>query len=107
MKPAVWAGLATGVAIPAYGVYRRYRRDMNEARTRLTAVDRHVIPTPWGAVGYAERGSGAPVLVVHGIYDNCVSGLLSVRELFTRPRRRSGDAAATVPQAMDPRRQRG
>lgn len=83
MKPAVWAGLATGVAIPAYGVYRRYRRDMNEARTRLTAVDRHVIPTPWGAVEYAERGSGAPVLVVHGIYHNCVGGLLSVRDLFT------------------------
>ena len=83
MKPAVWAGLATGVAIPAYGVYRRYRRDMNEARIRLTAVGRHVIPTPWGAVEYAERGSGAPVLVVHGIYHNCVGGLLSVRDLFT------------------------
>ena len=82
MKPAVWVGLATGVAIPAYGVYRRYRRDMNEARTRLTAVDRHVIPTPWGAVEYAERGSGAPVLVVHGIYHNCVGGLLSVRDLL-------------------------
>ena len=29
MKPAVLAGLATGLAIPGYGVYRRYRRDMN------------------------------------------------------------------------------
>jgi pimeloyl-ACP methyl ester carboxylesterase len=82
MKPAVLAGLATGLAIPAYGVYRRYRRDMNAARARLATVDRHVVSTPWGAVEYAETGSGAPVLVVHGIYHNCVGGLLSVRDLF-------------------------
>jgi pimeloyl-ACP methyl ester carboxylesterase len=56
---------------------------MNAARARLAAVERHVISTPWGAVEYAERGSGAPVLVVHGIFHNCVGGLLSVRDLFT------------------------
>src|SRR5262245_28731262 len=80
MKPAIVAGLATGLAIPAYGVYRRYRRDMNAARARLATVDRHVISTPWGAVEYAERGSGDPVLVVHGIFHNCVGALLSVRD---------------------------
>jgi pimeloyl-ACP methyl ester carboxylesterase len=83
MKPAGLAGLASGLAIPAYGVYRRYRRDMNAARARLATVDRHVVPTPWGPVEYAETGSGAPVLVVHGIYHNCAGGLLSVRDLFT------------------------
>ncbi len=83
MKPSLLAGLAAAVAIPAYGVYRRYRRDMSAARARLVAVDRHVISTPWGAVEYAERGSGAPVLVVHGIFHSCFGGLLSVRELFT------------------------
>jgi pimeloyl-ACP methyl ester carboxylesterase len=83
MKPAVLAGLATGLAIPAYGVYCRYRRDMNAARARLATVDRHVVSTPWGAVEYAETGSGAPVLVVHGIYHNCAGGLFSVRDLFT------------------------
>ena len=82
MKPSILAGLAAGVAIPAYGVYLRYRRDMNAARARLAAEDRHVISTRWGAVEYAERGSGDPVLVVHGIYHNCVGGLLSVRDLF-------------------------
>jgi hypothetical protein len=82
MKRSVLAGLAAGVAIPAYGVYLRYRRDMKAARARLAAVDRHVISTPWGAVEYAERGSGAPVLVVHGIFHNCVGGLLSVRDLL-------------------------
>ena len=55
---------------------------MNAAGARLAAVDRHVISTPWGAVEYAERGSGAPVLVVHGIFHHCVGGLLSVRDLF-------------------------
>jgi pimeloyl-ACP methyl ester carboxylesterase len=83
MKPAVVAGLATGLATPAYGIYRRYRRDMNAARARLAAVDRHVVSTEWGAVEYAERGHGDPVLVAHGILQNCVGGLLSVRDLFT------------------------
>jgi len=82
MKPAAWAGLATGVAIAAHGVYRRYRCDMNAARARLTTVDRHAISTRWGVVEYAERGSGDPVLVVHGIFHNCVGGLLSVRDLL-------------------------
>jgi pimeloyl-ACP methyl ester carboxylesterase len=55
---------------------------MNAARARLAAVDRHVISTRWGAVEYAERGSGAPLLVIHGIYHHCLGGLLSVRDLF-------------------------
>ena len=82
MKPSLLAGLAAGVAIPAYGVYLRYRRDMNAFRARLAAVDRHAIPTQWGTVEYAERGSGDPVLVVHGIFHHCAGGLLSVRDLF-------------------------
>jgi pimeloyl-ACP methyl ester carboxylesterase len=83
MKPSILAGLVGGAAIPAYGVYLRYRRDMNAARARVAAVDRHVVSTEWGAVEYAERGQGEPVLVVHGILHNCVGGLLSVRDLFT------------------------
>ena len=82
MRPSVLAALAAAATIPAYKVYRRYRRDMKAARARLAVVDRHVISTPWGTVEYAERGSGAPVLVVHGIFHNCVGGLLSVRDLF-------------------------
>lgn len=82
MKPSVLAGLAAGVAITGYGVYLCYRRDMRSARARTAAMDRHVISTRWGAVEYAERGSGAPVLVVHGIFHHCVGGLLSVRDLF-------------------------
>jgi hypothetical protein len=77
------AAVGAGLALPAFGVFLRYRRDMNAARARLAAVDRHVISTRWGAVEYAEQGHGDPVLVVHGIFHNCVGGLLSVRDLLT------------------------
>ena len=84
MQPLLFAALAAGVALPTVGMSLRYRRDLNAARARLAAVDRHVIPTPWGAVEYAERGDGNPVLVVHGIFHNCVGGLLSVRDFSDR-----------------------
>ncbi len=70
--------------IVAGGLYLRYRRDMNRARARLATVDRHTISTPWGVVEYAERGNGDPVLVVHGIFHNCVGALLSVRDFSGR-----------------------
>jgi pimeloyl-ACP methyl ester carboxylesterase len=83
MKTSLVVALGAGVGLPTLGLFLRYRRDLNAARARLTAVERHVVSTPWGAVEYAERGSGEPVLVVHGIFHNCVGGLLSVRGLFT------------------------
>jgi pimeloyl-ACP methyl ester carboxylesterase len=59
---------------------------MRAARARLAAVRRHAIFTKWGAVEYAEQGCGDPVLVLHGIFHNCVGGLLSVRALFSNRR---------------------
>ena len=84
MNATLIAVLGTGVGIPAFGLFLRYRRDLNAARARLAAVERHVISTPWGAIEYAERGDGDPVLVVHGIFHNCVGGLLSVRDYSDR-----------------------
>jgi pimeloyl-ACP methyl ester carboxylesterase len=78
------AVVAGAVALAASGVYLRYRRDSSAARARLGAVDRRVISTQWGAVEYAERGSGDPVLVVHGIFHNGVGALLSVRDYSER-----------------------
>jgi pimeloyl-ACP methyl ester carboxylesterase len=80
MKSLVFGALAGTVAIPAVGLSMRYRRDMKAARARIAAVTRHVISTRWGAVEYAERGYGDPVLVAHGIFHNCVGALLSVRD---------------------------
>jgi pimeloyl-ACP methyl ester carboxylesterase/membrane protease YdiL (CAAX protease family) len=71
------------VAVAAFHVSLRYRQDLSAARARLAAVERHAISTKWGVVEYTERGSGDPLLVVHGIYHNCVGGLLSVRDLLT------------------------
>jgi pimeloyl-ACP methyl ester carboxylesterase len=84
MTRSILAGLAGGVALAASGVYLQYRRDMNAARARLAAVGRHVISTRWGAVEYAELGSGDPVLVAHGIFDNCVGAVRSVRDVSGR-----------------------
>jgi pimeloyl-ACP methyl ester carboxylesterase len=75
--------LGAAVTIPAVALSLRYRRDLKEARARLAAVKRRVISMPFGAVEYAALGSGDPVLVVHGIFHNCVGGLLSVRDLLT------------------------
>jgi pimeloyl-ACP methyl ester carboxylesterase len=83
MKPSLVAALGAGVAVPSFALFLRYRREMRVARARLADVDRHVIPTPWGAVEYAERGKGKPVLVVHGIFHSCVGGLFCVRDLLT------------------------
>jgi hypothetical protein len=86
----------TGTAIPAFWLSRRYRRDMNAARARLAAFERHVIATPWGQVEYAEQGTGAPVLVVHGIFTPrqrllSVRGLLPGRRLIAPSRFASPD----------------
>src|SRR4029078_12087672 len=58
-----------------------YRQDLKGARARLAAVERQVVSTKWGGVEYAQRGYGDPVVVVHGIFHNCVGGLLSARDL--------------------------
>ena len=82
MALLVLSAIAAGVAIAVVRLVRRYRRELEAGRARLAAVERHVVATPWGRVEYAEEGSGAPVLVVHGIYEHCVRGLLSVRGLL-------------------------
>jgi pimeloyl-ACP methyl ester carboxylesterase len=59
-----------------------YRRELRAARARLDAVDRQVIETKFGALEFAERGGGKPVLVSHGIFHGCDGGLLSARDLL-------------------------
>src|SRR5512142_245122 len=74
---------AGGGAVLAGGALaRRYRRDLDAARARLAAVDRTVIQTWSGAVEYAERGAGEPLLAIHAIFGGCDQGLVSVDDLF-------------------------
>lgn len=82
MKASIIVAL-TAVCVLALGLLTRYRRDLKTAHARLAAVQRHVISTSWGPVEYAERGAGQPLLVVHGIFHNCVGGLLCVRDLVS------------------------
>jgi pimeloyl-ACP methyl ester carboxylesterase len=74
---------ASSAALAGVGAYvvPRYRHDLREAQRRLDAVDRDTISTPFGAVEYAVRGTGEPLLVSHGIFHGCDGALLSVRDL--------------------------
>ncbi len=92
MTPLSVAVIGAGLALCGLGLLVRYRRDMNAARARLAAVERHVVSTKWGAVEYAERGHGDPVLVAHGIFQNCVGGLLDARSLYRSP----GDCSVSI-----------
>lgn len=79
---------------------------MDAARTRLDAVDKKVITTPFGTVEFAESGSGEPVLVSHGIFHGCDGGLLSVRDILPGRRviapSRFGYLGSTMPAAATP-----
>jgi len=92
--------LAAGGGLALAGGARRYRRDLDAARARLAAVDRTVIETAFGAVEYAERGAGEPLLAIQAIFGGCDQGLVSVDGLF--PGRRVIAAVGTplVPQAV-------
>jgi pimeloyl-ACP methyl ester carboxylesterase len=79
---------------------------MREAQRRLDAVERDVITTPFGAVEYAVRGAGEPMLVSHGIFHGCDGALLSVRSLMPGRRviapSRFGYLGSALPPAATP-----
>ncbi|MCZ7571677.1 MAG: alpha/beta hydrolase [Ardenticatenaceae bacterium] len=68
---------AAGIVLGAQ-VYRRYQRDLAEARRRLEALGSRVVETECGHVEYVERAEGYPVLVVHGIVGGFDAGIASV-----------------------------
>ena len=79
--PVLLAALGAGSAVAVLGLARRYRFDRDAAYARLAAVDRTAVVTGFGAVEYAERGSGEPLLAVHGFFGGCDEALLSLRGL--------------------------
>ena len=80
-RAALAAVSAGAVAAAGGSLVRRYQRDLGAARARLVAVDRTLTATAFGDVEYIERGAGEPLLVSHGIFQDCQSALLS-RDLF-------------------------
>ncbi len=106
MRRSYFAALAGGTALLVVPASVRYRRDLNAARARLAQVDRRAFPTAWGAVEFAERGSGEPLLVSHGIFEGCEGGLLSVPDLCPDRRviapSRFGYLGSTLPPGATP-----
>jgi pimeloyl-ACP methyl ester carboxylesterase len=80
-KQVLLAALAGGSAVAGQRLARRYRLDREAAYARLAAVGRTAVVTRFGEVEYAERGSGEPLLAIHGFYGGCDSALLSLRGL--------------------------
>ncbi len=80
-RAALAAASAGAVAAAGGSLVRRYQRDLGAARARLAALDRALSATAFGDVEYAERGAGEPLLVSHGIFQDCASALL-FRDLF-------------------------
>lgn len=77
-KRTLFAVLLGGSAIAGQRLARRYRLDLQAAYARLAAVDRTAVMTRFGAVEYAERGSGEPLLAIHGFFGGCDEALLSL-----------------------------
>lgn len=59
---------------------------MAAAWARLAAVPRQSVTTTFGAVEYAEFGTGAPLLVSHGIFSGCDGGPFAVGEIVANRR---------------------
>lgn len=74
--------VGAAAAAAALGVVR-YRRDLDAARQRLSAVRSTAIGTRFGTLEYAESGSAErTVLVSHGIFHGCDGALVSVRDVI-------------------------
>lgn len=63
--------------------WRALRKEIGHAAARLDLVDRRVVETRFGAVEFAEIGSGPPILVSHGIFHGADGGLRAVERTVT------------------------
>lgn len=82
-SPALIAAAVAAALVGGY-VYARYAAAIRAQRARVGTGSR-IAETPCGAIEYAVRGSGSPVLVVHGAgggYDQALE--------FSEPLERSG-----------------
>lgn len=79
-----WTALAIAAALPAAAggalVYFRYHRDLSAARARVSSGSK-LINTACGPIEYADVGTGAPVLVIHGAGGGFDQGLEFARPL--------------------------
>lgn len=81
-RVALVAGIIFAWLLVVLG-YVRYRADIAEARERV-ASGSAVVATPCGPIEYAQRGEGAPVLVIHGAGGGYDQGLEFAAPLVSR-----------------------
>jgi pimeloyl-ACP methyl ester carboxylesterase len=82
VRTGLGIGLAFGAGYVGAGALAAFRRDMRRARRRLRAS--HIAETERGPIEFAEAGSGAPILVVHGAGGGFDQGLDFARTLAAR-----------------------
>jgi pimeloyl-ACP methyl ester carboxylesterase len=80
---------------------------MRAARQRLAAQQASVVSTPYGAVEYADRVTGPPVLAIHGVMGGFDAGLRNVcchvpQEFRTIVPSRFGYLGSTMPPNASP-----
>lgn len=83
MKSALWTpvGLfAVAVLGMAAWLGYGYLHNIRAARTRIAAG--RIVDTAAGPIEYAERGSGPPLLVIHGAAGGCDQGILIGTQLL-------------------------
>jgi 2-hydroxy-6-oxonona-2,4-dienedioate hydrolase len=76
--------LVVAAALAAWWLAREAARDVQAQRARIAAAGSRVLATPCGEIEVAERGTGAPVLVVHGSGGGFDQGL-ALAEAFVAP----------------------
>ena len=70
------AVIIAGAIITMMG-FIRFRRDIHSAKERIEKSDRQVIDTDCGPIEYVAKGTGFPVLVIHGIFGGFDQGLVT------------------------------
>jgi len=83
-RKLLWPLLAVvpaSLAVAGALVYRRYRRDLKAARARIASGSK-LVNTPSGLIEFADVGTGAPVLVIHGAGGGFDQGLEFARPLL-------------------------
>jgi pimeloyl-ACP methyl ester carboxylesterase len=106
-KQILLAAFGGGAVLVPIRLARHYRDDLDAAYARLAAVERTTLLTRFGAVEYAERGRGQPVLSIHGSFGGCDAGLASLRGLIPPGRRviapsRFGYLGSNMPPGASP-----
>ena len=106
-KQMLLPAVGGGAAFVVNRLAQRYRDDLDAADARLAAIERTVLLTRFGAVEYAERGGGEPLLSIHGSFGGCDAGLASLRGLIPLDRRvvapsRFGYLGSTMPPGASP-----